>query len=146
MQDQPFVDLYLVDYFFLLNMVEVHAPQLITRWYNKAYKRNDIVMVDNHRIGHGREIYLGPKTSRVTLDRFSLNPGYPLYSIRTLSWIFVNTFLFIFKYIYYRGHIHYIDPFYHIFYLPLLAYFALGICKSFKCCNLILVFHDSWIS
>lgn len=31
----------------------------------EAYKRSDIVMVDNHRIGHGREIYLGPKTSRL---------------------------------------------------------------------------------
>ena len=31
----------------------------------EAYRRSDIVMVDNHRIGHGREIYLGPKTSRL---------------------------------------------------------------------------------
>lgn len=39
--------------------------------FNHAYKRSDIVMVDNHRIGHGREIYLGPKTSRMIYTAWS---------------------------------------------------------------------------
>ena len=28
---------------------------------NHAYRQHDVVMLDNHRIAHGREIYLGPK-------------------------------------------------------------------------------------
>ncbi|CAE7222891.1 unnamed protein product, partial [Symbiodinium pilosum] len=38
---------------------------------NHAYQQNDIVMLDNHRIGHGREIYLGPKESRVIYTAWS---------------------------------------------------------------------------
>ena len=39
--------------------------------FNHAYRRSDIVMVDNHRIGHGREIYLGPKASRLIYTAWS---------------------------------------------------------------------------
>lgn len=39
--------------------------------FNHAYKQGDIVMVDNHRIGHGREIYLGPKNSRLIYTAWS---------------------------------------------------------------------------
>ncbi|CAK9077436.1 unnamed protein product [Durusdinium trenchii] len=38
---------------------------------NHKYQANDIVMVDNHRVGHGREIYLGPKESRVIYTAWS---------------------------------------------------------------------------
>ena len=39
-----------------LRKAAIHAHTV-----NHAYQQNDIVILDNHRIGHGREIYLGPK-------------------------------------------------------------------------------------
>lgn len=55
---------------------------------SEAYRRSDIVMVDNHRIGHGREIYLGPKASRLTLGcgwRIQINwRGILLYTVTTV--------------------------------------------------------------
>ncbi|CAE7251688.1 ddaC [Symbiodinium sp. CCMP2592] len=39
--------------------------------HNHAYRQHDIVMLDNHRIAHGREIYLGPKESRMIFTAWS---------------------------------------------------------------------------
>eukprot|EP00439_Symbiodinium_sp_Y106_P039088 s1467_g4.t1 len=38
---------------------------------NHAYRQHDVVMLDNHRIAHGREIYLGPKESRMIYTAWS---------------------------------------------------------------------------